>query len=112
MPQGAGAEPELTNETHTNAIVRDEGPDIVPDGADAQHEELALHAPIAGAGGDRAPVGAPEGDVGSEGESSEPGRNAVSCFDYSAVDHGGIDATKNASFEPLDAETVEPPDAA
>ncbi len=112
MPQGSGSEPELTNETHTNAVARDGGTDSVPDEAGTQHEELALHAPIAGAGGDLTPVAAPEGDVGSEDESSDPGANAVSCFDYSAVDHGGIDATKNASFDPLDADAVEPSDAA
>lgn len=112
MPQGAGAEPEPTNETHTNTVVRDEGADIVPDEAGTQHEELTLHTPTVGAEGNPIPVGAPEGHVGSEDDCSDPGTNAVSCFDYSVVDHGGIDATKNVSFEPLDAEAVEPPDAA
>ena len=49
---------------------------------------------------------------GSEEHSSDPGRNSSSCFDYSAVDHGHADATKNDAFEPIDGDADEPPDAA
>lgn len=112
ISQGSGAEAELTNQPHTEAVAPDGGTEMLPDEAGTQDGGPTLHAPAEGSGGDLTPVGTLEGCVGAEVESSTPGGNTASCFDYSAVDHAGADATKNASFEPHDDDALEPSDAA
>ena len=54
----------------------------------------------------------PDEHVGSEDESSDPGQGTRSCFDYSVLEHGRADATKNDAFESIDGDADEPPDAA
>ncbi len=111
-PQGGGVHGDLGHDQDAHVVAPEEATNVPPTKVGTQHEEPTLHAPTGVAGGELSPLVAPEERVGSEDESSDPGQGTHSCFDYSEVDHGHADATKNDAFEPIDGEADEPPDAA
>lgn len=103
---------DMGTDVHAHAVMPVEGMNVAPMEVGTQHEEPTLHAPTGVVCGELSPLPALNERVGSEEDSSDPGRNSSSCFDYSAVDHGHADATKNDAFEPIDGDADEPPDAA
>ena len=102
----------MGTDMHAHVVMPVEGTNVPPMEVGTQHEEPTLHAPTDIVGGELSPLPALNERVGSEEDSSDLGRNSSSCFDYSAVDHGHPDATKNDAFEPIDGDADEPPDAA
>ena len=110
--QGGEHQGDMGTDVHAHEAVPNEGRDILPDEADPSQCEPPLHAPTGAAGGELSPLPALDKHERSEGQSSDLGRNSSSCFDYSGVDRGHTDATKNDAFEPIDSDADEPLDAA
>ena len=110
-PEDESDQCDLSHDRHAHEVAPDEGTNIPPNGVGAQRVEPTLLAPTGAGGCKLSPLTAPEDNVGSEEESSDPGQAARSCFDYSGVDRGHADATKNDAFEPIDGDADEPPDA-
>ncbi len=112
IAQGGEHQGDLGTDVHAHVAAPDEGTEILP--AEAAHSlsEPTSHAPTGAVGGELSPLPALEEHERSEEHSSDPGRNSSSCFDYSALEGGPADATKNDAFEPLDGDADEPPDAA
>ena len=102
---------DLGHDRHAHEVAPDEGTNIPPNGVGAQRVEPTLLAPTGALGCELSPLAGSEDRVGSEDESSDPGQDTRSCFDYSTVDRGHVDATKNDAFEPIDGDADEPPDA-
>lgn len=111
-PQGGGNLGDVGADVHAHVGVPHEGTDILLDEADPSQSESRLNAPTGVMDGEPSHVAALEEHVGSEDQSSDPGRGTRSCFDYSAVDHAHADAAKSDAFEPIDGDADEPPDAA
>ena len=103
---------DLGTDVHAHVAAPDEGTDILPAEAAPSQSELTPHAPTGAAGEELSVLPALEEHERSEEQSSDPGRSSSSCFDYSALEGGPADATKNNAFEPLDGDADEPPDAA
>lgn len=111
-PQGGDVHGDLGHDLHAHVVTPDEGTNMPLTEVGTQHEEPTLHGPTGVVGGELSPLPTLNERVGSEEDSSDLGRNSSSCFDYSAVDHGHPDATKNDAFEPIDGDADEPSDAA
>lgn len=103
---------DLGTDVHAHVAAPDEGTDILPAEAAPSQSELTPHAPTGAAGEELSVLPALEEHERSEEQPSDPGRSSSSCFDYSALEGGPADATKNDAFEPLDGDADEPPDAA
>ena len=100
------------NGVHANVAAPDQGTHILPDEAAPSQSEPTPHAPTGAVGVEFSVLPALEEHERSEEHTSDPGRSSSSCFDYSALEGGHADATKNDAFEPLDGDADEPPDAA
>ena len=111
-PLGVSNQGEAASDVHADVVAPHEGTDILPTEAAHSLSEPTSHAPTGAAGGELSPLPALEEHERSEEHSSDPVRNSSSCFDYSALEGGHTDATKNDAFEPLDDDADEPPDAA
>ena len=103
---------DLSTDVHAHVAAPDEGTDNLPDEVAHSLSEPTSHAPTDTGGGELSVLPALGEHEGSEEQSSDPGRNSSSCFDYSTLEGGHADATKNDAFEPLDGDADEPPDAA
>ena len=112
MAQGGEHQGDLGADVHAHVVTPHEGTDILPTEADPSQSESTLHAPTSVVGGEPSRLMTPDEHVGSEDESSDPGQGTRSCFDYSVLEHGRADATKNDAFESIDGDADEPPDAA
>ena len=103
---------DLGTDVHAHVAAPDQGTHILPDEAAPSQSEPTPHAPTGAVGVEFSVLPALEEHERSEEHTSDPGRSSSSCFDYSALEGGHADATKNDAFEPLDGDADEPPDAA
>ena len=112
MAQGGEHQGDLGTDVHAHAVMPNDGTDLLPDDASPSQGEPTPHAPTDAVGGELSPLPTLDKHERSEEDSSDPGRNSSSCFDYSALERGHADATKNDAFESIDGDADEPPDAA
>ena len=112
MAQGGEHQGDLGTDVHAHAVMPNDGTDLLPDDASPSQGEPTPHAPTGAVGGELSPLPTLDKHERSEEDSSDPGRNSSSCFDYSALERGYADATKNDAFESIDGDADEPPDAA
>lgn len=112
MAQDGEHQGDLGTDVHTHAVMPNDGTDLLPDDAAPSQSESTPHAPTGAVGGELSPLPTLDKHERSEEDSSDPGRNSSSCFDYSALERGYADATKNDAFESIDGDADEPPDAA
>ena len=112
MAQGGEPQGDPGTDVHAHAVMPNDGTDLLPDDATPSQSEPTPHAPTSAVGGELSPLPTLDKHETSEEDSSDPGRNSSSCFDYSALERGYADATKNDAFESIDGDADEPPDAA
>lgn len=112
MAQGGEHQGDLGTDVHAHAVMPNDGTDLLPDDVAPSQSEPTPHAPTGAVGGELSPLPTLDKHETSEEDSSDPGRNSSSCFDYSALERGHADATKNDAFESIDGDADEPPDAA
>jgi single-stranded DNA-binding protein len=112
MAQGGEHQGDLGADVHAHAVMPNDGTDLLPDDVAPSQSEPTPHAPTGAVGGELSPLATLDKHERSEEDSSDPGRNSSSCFDYSVLEHGCTDATKNDAFESIDGDADEPPDAA
>ena len=103
---------DLGTDVHSHVAAPDEGTDNLPDEVAHSLNEPMSYAPTGAVGGELSVLPTLDKHERSEEDTSDPGRNSSSCFDYSALEGGHEDATKNDAFESIDGDADEPPDAA
>ena len=112
MAQAGEHQGDLGTDVHAHAVMPNDGMDLLPDDAAPSQGEPTPHAPTGAAGGELSVLPTLDKHERSEEDSSDPGRKSSSCFDYSALERGHADATKNDAFESIDGDADEPSDAA